>query len=241
MKLKCLIIDDEDLARGVVETYLKDIDFLETVASCCNAIEALSYLNSNSIDILFLDINMPKLDGLSFLKTLKFPPKVIITTAYREFAVEGFELDVVDYLCKPFSFERFLVAVNKTVNRIKSDLVHTADQKLQIREEKPSDQFIFVKADKKTYRVDFDNILFIEAVGDYIKIITTEKSLLIYMNLKDIEKMLPSNLFQRVHRSFLVSILKIDSIEGNRIKIKNGIIPIGRSYREGFLKILGKV
>lgn len=241
MKLRCIIVDDEDLARGVVEMYLKDIDFIEIVASCCNAMEALNIINSQKIDIMFLDINMPKIDGLSFLKTLKHPPKVIITTAYREFAVDGFELDAVDYLCKPYSLERFLIAVNKSVNRIKAEQEHKPDTFQSKSEEiKPTEPYIFVKADKKNYRVVLDKILFIEAVGDYVKIITTEKSLITYMYLKDIEKMLPSKLFPRVHRSFIVSISKIESIEGNQIKIQKSVIPIGRSFREGFLSLISK-
>ena len=239
MKLRCIIVDDEDLARGVVEMYLKDIDFIEVVASCSNAMEALSIINNQRIDLMFLDINMPKIDGLSFLKTLKFPPKVIITTAYREFAVDGFELDAVDYLCKPYSFERFLIAVNKTVNRIKADQVHKPDVIRSNTEEiKSTEPYIFVKADKKTYRVGLDKILYVEAVGDYVKIITTEKSLITYMYLKDIERMLPPKLYPRVHRSFIVSISKIESIEGNQIKIQKSVIPIGRSYREVFMSLL---
>ena len=239
MKLRCIIVDDEDLARGVVEMYLKDIDFIEVVASCSNAMEALSIINNQRIDLMFLDINMPKIDGLSFLKTLKFPPKVIITTAYREFAVEGFELDAVDYLCKPYSLERFLIAVNKTVNRIKAEQEHKPDVIRSNTEEiRSTEPYIFVKADKRTYRVGLDKILYIEAVGDYVKIITTEKSLITYMYLKDIEKMLPSKLFPRVHRSFIVSISKIESIEGNQIRIQKSVIPIGRNYREAFMSLL---
>jgi len=239
MKLKCLIVDDEDLARSVVENYLKDIDFIEIIASCSNAMEALNKLNKCKIDLLFLDINMPKIDGLSFLRTLKFPPKVIITTAYREYAVEGFELDVVDYLCKPFSFERFLVAINKAADRIKTEQIETtAPETTRANEQKHSEPYIFIKANKKTYRIALDEILFVEAASDYIKIFTTEKSHITYMYLKDIEKMLDSELFPRVHKSFLVSISKIDSIDGNMIKIRESIIPIGRNYREGFISLL---
>jgi len=239
MKLKCLIVDDEDLARSVVENYLKDIDFIEIAASCSNAMEAINNLNKSKIDLLFLDINMPKIDGLSFLRTLKFPPKVIITTAYREFAVEGFELDVVDYLCKPFSFERFLVAINKASERIKAEQnIMDVTETTKTIEQKISEPYIFIKANKKTYRIALDDILFVEAVSDYIKIITTEKSHITYMYLKDIEKILDAKLFPRVHKSFLISISKIDSIEGNMIKIRENIIPIGRNYREGFVSLL---
>ncbi|QQS52240.1 MAG: response regulator transcription factor [Bacteroidota bacterium] len=241
MKLKCIIVDDEPLARGVIETYLKEFDFIETVASCNNAMEALNYLNKSTIDILFLDINMPKIDGLSFLRTLKSAPQVIITTAYREYAIEGFELDVVDYLCKPFSFERFLVAVNKAIGRIKAKTENYRISNSLAAEPnitKHAESYLFVKSEKKTYKIELDEILFVEAVGDYIKIISTGKSLICYMYLKEIELMLPANLFPRVHRSFLVSLSKIDSVEGNQIKIRESIIPIGRRYRENFISLL---
>jgi len=234
MKLKCIIVDDEDLARSLVENYVKDIDFLELSANCSNAIEALNYLTKNKVDLMFLDIDMPKLDGLSFLKTLKNPPLVIITTAYREYAIEGYELDVVDYLSKPFSFERFLGAINKAALRLKK----SEKQTVTVLEEKPSDPFIFIKSDKVIYRINLDEILFVEAVGDYVKIITTKKSLISYMYLKDVEKMLPPDLFPRVHRSFIASISKIDKVEGNMITIDDSIIPIGKNYKESFMKLL---
>lgn len=238
MKLKCIIVDDEDLARGIIELYLKDVDFIEVVASCSSAMEALNYLNTNKIDIIFLDINMPKIDGLTFIKTLKSMPKIIITTAYREFAVEGFELDVVDYLCKPFSFERFLLAINKTVTRINSEQNQQIETENSKKETIQNQEAIFIKSDKKSYRINLDEILFIEADGDYVKIITSEKSFTTYMNLKDIEKLLPQKLFPRVHRSFIVSITKIDSVEGNQIKIGKSIIPIGRNFKENFMSLL---
>lgn len=236
MKLKALIVDDEDLARSLIETYINDIEFMEVAASCSSAIEALNYLSKNTVDVMLLDINMPKLDGLSFLRTLKNPPMVIITTAYREYALEGYELDVVDYLSKPFSFERFLVAINKVLSRVssKNEVKPVANNEKK-EEFKP---YIFVKADKVTYRVNLDEILFIEAVGDYIKIITTAKSLITYMYLKDVEKLLPANEFPRVQRSFIVSVSKIDKIEGNMIFIRDSIIPIGKNYKENFMKML---
>lgn len=238
MKLKCIIVDDEDLARGIIELYLKDVDFIEVVASCSSAMEALNCLNTNKIDIIFLDINMPKIDGLTFIKTLKSMPKIIITTAYREFAVEGFELDVVDYLCKPFSFERFLMAINKTVTRINSEQNQQIETENSKKESIQNQEAIFIKSDKKSFRINLDEILFIEADGDYVKIITSEKSFITYMNLKDIEKLLPKKLFPRVHRSFIVSITKIDSVEGNQIKMGKSIIPVGRNFKENFMTLL---
>jgi DNA-binding LytR/AlgR family response regulator len=238
MKLKCLIVDDEDLARSVVENYLKDIDFIEIAGSCSNAMEALNKLNSCKIDLIFLDINMPGIDGLSLLRTLKSPPKIIITTAYREYAVEGFELDVVDYICKPFPFSRFLLAINRAAERIKTEQSAMASAPTQVIEHKAAEAYIFIKSNKKTYRVTMDEILFVEAISDYVKIITEKTSLISYMYLKDIEKMLEPSLFPRVHKSFLVSVSKIDSIEGNMIKIGKTTIPIGRNYRERFIALL---
>ncbi len=242
MKFTCIIVDDEDPARQLIESFLKDINFIEISDSCNSAVEALNILNHKNIDIMFLDINMPKMDGLNFLKTLKNPPKVIITTAYRDFAVEGYELDVTDYLCKPFSFVRFLAAINKTINRIKlENTLQNSNIKTKTPEITNVNPYVFIKSDKKSYRIDLNSILYIEAVGDYVKVITTDKSLITYMYLKDIEKLLPSNSYPRVHRSFLVSISKIDSIEGNQIIIGKNRIPIGRNYKGNFMSLLQKI
>ncbi|MBI9034224.1 MAG: response regulator transcription factor [Bacteroidales bacterium] len=241
MQIKCLIVDDEPLAQRVVEKYMADLPELVLVKKCNDAIEARDVLFSEEIDLMFLDINMPKLTGLTFLKTLKNPPLVIITTAYREYALEGFELDVVDYLNKPFSFERFLNAINKVTDRIQS----RQKQKVKIPAESPQmsiaqaeEAFIFVKSDKITYKVDHKDILYIESVGDYVKIITDDKSILSYQSLKKLEEILPAKYFPRIHKSFIISVSRIDSIEGNQIKIKDITIPIGRNYKQHFQDII---
>ena len=234
MKIKCLIVDDETLAQKVVEKYATDIPTLEVVGKAKNAMQALDILHSTEVDLMFLDINMPKLSGLSFLKTLKNPPLVIITTAYREYAYEGFELDVVDYLKKPFSFERFLMAINKVQEKMKP-LAKASNYILDEPSRKQIDEsFIFLKSEKKTYKIDLKDILFIESVGDYIKVHTPDKVILSYQTLKKLEGMLSNTHFPRVHKSYIVSISKINSFEGNQIKIYDQIIPIGRNYKQNF-------
>lgn len=239
MNLKCLVVDDEDLARQIVESFINDVDFLELKGSCSSAIQAISKLNTETIDLIFLDIDMPKLDGLSFLRTLKNPPLVIITTAYREYALEGYELNVVDYLNKPFSFERFLMAVNKATNRHQANKIGNINQQTIIKPESESEKpYFFIKADKIIHKINFDDILYIESVGDYVKVITTKDSHITYLYLKDVEKILPKKKFPRVHRSFIVSVAKIDRIIGNTIKIGKLEVPIGKSYKADFLNSL---
>lgn len=238
MKIKCLIVDDETLAQKVIEKYISDISTLEVVDKAKNALQAMDLLNQKDIDLMFLDINMPKLSGLSFLRTLKNPPLVIITTAYREYAYEGFELDVVDYLKKPFSFERFLIAINKVQDKMKS-LTNSSRFILdELSRNQIDESFIFLKSEKKTYKVDLKEILFVESVGDYIKVHTKEKVFLSYYTLKKLENLLSSTHFPRVHKSFIVSISKINSFEGNQIKIQDQMIPIGRNYKQHFNELI---
>jgi len=239
--IKCIIIDDEPLAQRVIEKFLEDLPNFEVMAKCNNAFEAMDEVNSHNIDLMFLDINMPKLSGLSFLKTLKNPPLVIITTAYSEYAMEGYELDVVDYLKKPFSFERFLKAVQKVQDRLKNMEHHNVipDEDLtalpiEIAPEINATNFIFVKANKKNYKVDIDDIYYIEALGDYIKIHTSNSVLVTYQSMKRIESILPSNIFVRIHKSYIVSVNKIKSVEGNMVEVKNEKITIGNSYKQIF-------
>lgn len=235
MKIRCLIVDDEALARQVVRKFLEDLREYEIVRECKNAIEAIECLNNENIDLIFLDINMPKLSGLSFLKTLNNPPAVIITTAYREYAIEGYELDVVDYLNKPFPFERFLKALNKAKNRINKRIELECSS--QTKESTTTD-FIFIKADKKTHKLSFKDIIYIEALGDYIKIHTTNDTIVTYMSLKKMENILPSDLFPRIHKSYIISLEKIHTIEGNMVTIGDEKITIGSSYRKKFFNII---
>jgi len=237
MKIRCLIVDDEALARQVVKKYLEDLNDFEIIKECKNAIEAMDCLNNENIDLMFLDINMPKLSGLSFLKTLRNPPAVIITTAYREYALEGYELDVIDYLNKPFPFDRFLKAINKAKERIKckNDIVKNETHKTS---ESTNTDFIFIKVDKKTHKLSFSDIVYIEALGDYIKIHTTDETLVSYMSLKKMERILPTKTFPRVHKSYIISLEKIINIEGNMVEIGGEKITIGASYRKSFFNLI---
>jgi len=239
--IQCIIVDDEPLAQRVIEKFLEDLPHFNIVAKCNNAFEAMDAVNANNIDLMFLDINMPKLSGLSFLKTLKNPPLVIITTAYSEYAIEGYELDVVDYLKKPFSFERFFKAVQKVQERLKKVETPAIENRpledeipVEVTSELSTANFIFVKANKKNYRVDIDDIYYIEALGDYIKIHTSNSVLVTYQSMKKIESILPSNIFVRIHKSYIVSVNKIKSVEGNMVEVKNEKLTIGNSYKQLF-------
>jgi DNA-binding LytR/AlgR family response regulator len=239
MELKCIIVDDEPPAQRILEKYIADIPTLKLEAKCNDAFEAMEVLHSKSIDIIFLDINMPKMSGLSFIQTLKNPPLIIVTTAYREYAMDGFDLDVLDYLKKPISFERFVKAVNKAMDKYLP--LATPPPAYVINEtgrQQLDESFIFVKDDKITYRVDLKDIFYIEAVGDYAKIITTQKVYITCQTMKRFEACLPSNRFIRVHKSFIIAVSKINSIEGNLLSIGNTHIPIGATYRKAFFDLI---
>jgi DNA-binding LytR/AlgR family response regulator len=237
MPIKCIVVDDEPPAQRVLEKYIGDMPGLKLLAKCNNAFEAMEVLQKQPVDLMFLDINMPKMNGLSFLQTLKNPPMVIITSAYREYALESFDLDVIDYLKKPIPFERFVKAVNKAIERVTPApttpfIIHETGRQ-QIDE-----SFIFVKDDKVTYRIELKNILYIEAVGDYAKIVTKEKVYLTCQTMKKIEAYLPSNRFPRVHKSYIISVSKINFIEGNILNINNTQIPVGQTYRKNFFDLI---
>lgn len=224
MKIKCIIIDDEPLAITVLENYIKEFSEIELVACFSSPIAALSTIKNDTIDVMFLDINMPKMNGLEFLRSLTDRPHVIITTAYREFAVESFDLDVLDYLVKPIPFGRFLKTINKLTSRIQLEIGELEEVSLK---EEP---FIFLKVDKKLMKIKLNDILFIESLKDYIKVITTLGDYLVHKSMTSISEELPSDHFIRIHRSFTISINKIEFLEGNSIKIANRRIPIGRNY-----------
>lgn len=230
----CLIVDDEPIAREVIQTYCSHFPDLRVVASCGNAIEAKSIFNQFKVDILFLDVNMPVLDGISFLKTIRERPQVIFTTAYKEFATDAFDLAACDYLLKPFSLERFIIAVDKALGNL--NLVTIAKQENQDNE---TESFIFIKTGGKIYKILHEDLLFAEANGNYTKIITAKNTIQIALTFSDFEKLLPGLLFLRVHRSFIINKSKISHVEGNRIFIENSEIPIGSNYKERFLKELG--
>jgi DNA-binding LytR/AlgR family response regulator len=235
MIIRCLIIDDEPLAQRILERYIQDVPGLELVQKCSNALDAIEILKEQKIDLIFLDINMPKLTGLEFLRSLKSPPLVIITTAYAEFAIQGYELDVVDYLMKPFGLERFLKAIQKI-----NDILKPREQPLPEKTtlESQEDQYIFVKSSKKTYRLSLNDILYIEALGDYVKIYTTDRMIISYHSMKNIETLLSPKQFPRIHKSFIASLSKIDLIEGNQVKIKDRYIPIGTNFKAEFEKLI---
>ncbi len=222
MKIKCIIIDDEPLAINVIKNHLKEINDIELVNTFGNAIQALYFIKENPIDLIFLDINMPLLDGLSFIKSLEKKPLIIITTAHSEFAVESFELDVLDYLVKPISFPRFIQSINKAFR------INTSTNNEQIIKERP---YIFVKIDKKKMKkIYLDELLVIESLKDYLKITTTTNRYLIHQTLSSFTDQLPSKNFIRIHRSCTIAIDKIDTIEGNSVEIGGIRYIIGRSY-----------
>ncbi len=226
MKINCLIIDDEPSSQIVLKTFIDRIDFLSLSNVCNNAIEALSILNTDaSIDLLFLDINMPKISGLEFYKSLKNPPLVIFTTAYPQYAVDGFEVNAIDYLLKPFSFDRFLSGVNKVQEVLK-----------QTNIAQKTDDFIFIKADKKLHKINTSHIRYIEAFGDYVKIHTSEKFLLTNNRFKNILHLLDEATFIQVHKSFAVNIQLVSVIDGNQLLIEDTKIPIGLTYKTAFLE-----
>lgn len=220
--IKCLIIDDEPAARDILETYITDCPDTEVAGICQDALQARSWLDGHKADLIFVDINMPKLSGLSFIKTLNTAPQIILSTAYSEHAVDAFDLGVTDYLLKPFSFERFLKAIDKA--------------KLQGERPNGNPLAITVKADGKLYRVLHEDILFAESQGDYITLHTVDKKITFHHSLKELADILPDDQFSRVHRSYIVSLSKIEFLEGNRLKIGDELIPIGNSYKEKFLQ-----
>ncbi len=224
MSIKCLIIDDEPLAVNVIKNYLQEIDDIDLVETFNNAIQGINFLNDNTIDLIFLDINMPVLDGLDFIKSLEKKPLIIITTAYKEYAVESYELDVIDYLVKPISLPRFIKSINKIFNVFDKN---RQNDKLTVSER----PFIFLRISKKKMKkVYLDEILVIESLKDYLKIITTTERFIIHQTLSSFTEQLPSSKFIRIHRSFTISIDKVDTIEGNGVEIDGIRYVIGRTY-----------
>jgi len=230
-RYKCIIVEDEPLAQNVLRKYIGEHPTLELIAVCNDALEAQTILTRSTIDLIFLDINLPKLSGINFIKTLVRPPLIIFTTAYPEFAVEGFELNAVDYLLKPFAFERFLKAVNKAIEKLNTAYQHSDGNK---------SEFIFLKADKKIHKVDLDSIHFIEAIGDYMKVVTDTGQLIINETMKKLQEELPARAFIRVHKSFIISRNKIKFIEGNYVQVEDKSIPIGATYRNEVLASIDK-
>ena len=230
--IKYLIIDDEYIAHDIIKGYCDLLPNMQLMKNCYDGLEAIEYLNNNTVDLIFLDLNMPKLKGFEFLKTLSAPPKVIVTTAYEEFALEGYELNISDYLLKPFSFERFLKAINKTVsttNKTKESIVEKNDT---------ASKSIFLRSNSKYIQVAIDTIQYIEASGNYTMVITPNETITIREKVSDVLELLNDIDFIQVHKSFAVSKKHIKSIEGNRIFISEHIIPIGKTYKANIIKLL---
>lgn len=232
--MKAIIVDDEPLAQEVLSTYIQKFPQLELVAQCNNAVEAGAILRNESIDLMFLDIEMPQISGIDFLKTLSKRPNVILTTAYSEYAMDGYELNVVDYLLKPIAFDRFAKAVNKALEQGTSGQAETKPN-----EEKSAD-YIFVKADKKLIKVRFSDISYIEGLKDYVILHTPSGRIVTLQTMKSLESKLPSTIFMRVHRSYIVNLSNVSIIEGNTIQMGKKVIPIGKNYKDLLLEVVNK-
>jgi DNA-binding LytR/AlgR family response regulator len=235
MAIKCIIVDDEPLAIEIVESYVSRIDQLQLQGTFRNAVQAFAYLQEHSVDLIFLDIQMPKLSGIEFLKTLKNPPKVIFTTAFRDYAIDGFDLEVIDYLLKPIPFERFLKAVAKVMHQQSAAPVQPAK-----KVEASADDYVYFKVDKKMIKTKMAAVLFIESVKDYVKVRTDEKEIITQQKISYLEESLPHQQFLRIHRSFIVNIDKIDAYSATDVEIGKHSIPIGRNYKNDVMKVLAK-
>ena len=233
MEVRCLAIDDEPLALEIIIAYISKVPFLKLVKTFDNAVDSIDFIKTNNIDLIFLDIQMEALTGIQLLRVLKNPPEVIFTTAYDSYAIEGFELDAADYLLKPFSFERFIKAVDKVYNKVKlKHNIEGVNDAISISNN--IEQYMFVKTGNKLQKVFFDDILFVEGQGDYLRINTPKERIMTLQKFSKLEEILPPSNFIRVHKSFLVAIDKIESISRNRIRMGEEIIPIGDSYKKEF-------
>jgi len=227
--LRCLVVDDEELARTLLENYISKLPNLELVSKCKNPLEAIAVLQEQKIDLIFLDIQMPELTGVEFLKTLNQKPLVIFTTAYSDYAIEGYSLDIVDYLLKPFGLNRFIQAVNKAQKRL--SLSTPSNNNIS---EKKQD-YLLVKSEHKIHRVKLEDIFFIQSMREYVAYHTPEGRILSLNSLKKLEQELPANQFIRIHKSYIVAIDKIKTLEGNLVHIKKEKLPIGAMYKEAVL------
>lgn len=234
---RVIIVDDEPLALDVLETYIEKLPSLELVARCDNAIEAFDILSKEQVDIMFLDIQMPQLTGIEFLKSLSNPPLVIFTTAYPNYAIEGYELNIMDYLLKPISFERFMKGVNKALAQLE---LQTETKEISPAESKEESDFIFVKADKKLIKINYRDILYIEGLKDYVIIKLPTSRVITLQTMKSLEAKLPSTIFKRIHRSYIANLDRIDAVIGNMVEIEKKHLPIGKNYRDELLEIVNQ-
>lgn len=239
--INVIIVDDEPLAQDVLETYIEKIPEFNLVQKCSNALEANEALKTHDVQLMFLDIQMPQLTGIDFLKTLKNPPQVIFTTAYPNYAIEGFELNALDYLLKPISLERFMKAANKAIDQIE---LERKEGPAGESDEGPEEDFFFVKADKKLVKVNFKDIIYIEGLKDYVIIRMDKSRVITLQTMKSLEKKLPAEIFRRIHRSYIVNLDRIEAIVGNMVEVieKNQAkhLPIGKNYRDELLEIINK-
>jgi len=233
MKLKCLIVDDEPVARKVLKEYADDVPFVEIIGEVDNPLKAQALLDKESVDLIFLDINMPKLTGIEFLRTTTILPMVILTTAYAEHALDGFTLDVLDYLVKPFSFERFLKSCNKAKDY--QQLRKNAEKNIEVHE-----NYFFVKCNGRIEKVLYDELLFVEAALNYVILHTVNGKMIVYLTIKGIMESLPAELFVKVHKSFIINLQKVNSIEGNIIHINKAEIPISQNSQDEIMKLIVK-
>ncbi len=233
MQINAIIVDDEPLAQNIILQYAKEIHNLNIVGVCNDALEALKAISENPVNLMFLDINMPKLSGIDFLRNIKNPPLVIFTTAYTDYALESYELNALDYLKKPFSFERFFKAIQKAEDQIK--LLHPPLPSEEIRSKS-----LFIKSNKKAHKVSVDEIFYIEGLGDYIMIHLKDSHLVTNSSMKKMEDLLPAKDFFRIHKSFIIRFDKITSIEGNLVEINKKKLPIGNNFRQDFLDMINR-
>lgn len=237
-KLKCLIIDDEDLALDILQEHISKIEFLELVARCNTAVEAYNILSSQPIDIIFIDIQMPEITGTDFIRNLSNPPKVIFTTAYREYAVEGFDLNATDYLLKPISFQRFLKAVNKLKNTV-SENAEKSTPEIKVTETN-TEQFFYIKSGKKMVKIVVDDILYVESLTSFVYIHTINSRLTCYKSISEFERNLKDLNFIRIHRAFLVAVKYIEAYSANHVEVMRKSLPVGRLYKNEVIQKLNQ-
>ena len=230
-KLSCIIVDDEPVARKILHEFVEQVPFMDLQGKFENAIKAEAFLKNNAVDMIFLDIEMPKVSGLQFLQKMHIESMVILTTAFPQYALEGYELDIIDYLLKPFALSRFLKAVQKAKDYYQmKNVANTTSQ--------PS--YIFIRSEKRIEKIELNNILYAESLGNYVSIYTESKKIIAYLTMKSFESQLPLNEFIKIHQSYLVNSSKIDAIEGNEIKIGSKSLPISRNHREFVMKIVNQ-
>ena len=234
-KINCLAVDDEPPALDVLKKYISSVQSLELVGTCADAVEALNFIRQRSVDLIFLDIQMPQILGTDFLRTLKNPPKVIFTTAFRKFAIEGFELDAVDYLLKPISFERFLKAVNKVMD---ASLNGTLTIENEQQNKAATDNSVYFRSDRKMIKVNLADILYIESIKDYIKVVATSGTVITKQSISSVEEDLPKDMFIRIHRSYIVALNKIESYSNELVWVGKAELPISRMYRHEVTRLL---